>query len=120
MFNQCTIEGRLVADVRKSNTTNGTKAVTFSVANARSNKSTLFFNCVAYGTTAEFIAKYFKKGSPVIVSGPLEYYDTERDGKKYRNYQIIAVTCDFPVSNKDHAADNDHAADSAESTDNDW
>lgn len=119
MFNQCTIEGRLTADVRKSNTTNGTKAVTFSVANARSNKSTLFFNCVAYGTTAEFIAKHFKKGSPVIVSGPLEYYDTERDGKKYRNYQIIAVTCDFPVSNKDHVAADSAGAESTEDN-NDW
>ena len=119
MFNQCTIEGRLTADVRKTNTTNGTKAVTFSVANARGNKTTMFFNVVAYGSTAEFIAKYFKKGSPVIVSGPLEYYDSERDGKKYRNYQIIAVSCDFPVSNKDHAAA-DSTADSAESTNNDW
>lgn len=117
MFNQCTIEGRLTADVNKANTTNGTKAVRFAVANTRNNKSTMFFNVVAYGTTAEFIAKHFEKGSPIIVSGPLEYYDTERDGKKYRNYQIIAISCDFPVSNKEHTA-----ADSAEGAEdnNDW
>lgn len=110
MFNQCTIEGRLTADVNKANTTNGTKAVRFAVANTRSNKNTMFFNVVAYGTTAEFIAKHFEKGSSIIVSGPLEYYDTERDGKKYRNYQIIAISCDFPVSNKDHPADNAESA----------
>lgn len=106
MFNQCTIEGRLTADVKKSKTTNGTKAVRFAVANQRSKDSTMFFNVVAYGGTAEFVEKYFSKGSPIIVSGPLEYYDTEKDGKKYRNYQIVAVSVDFTVSNKPESADN--------------
>ena len=107
MFNQCTIEGRLTADVKKSKTTNGTKAVRFAVANQRSKDSTMFFNVVAYGGTAEFVEKYFSKGSPIIVSGPLEYYDTEKDGKKYRNYQIVAISVDFTVSNKpESAADN--------------
>lgn len=100
MFNQCIIEGRLTADVKKSKTTNGTKAVRFAVANQRSKDSTMFFNVVAYGNTAEFVEKYFSKGTPIIVSGPLEYYDTEKDGKKYRNYQIVAVSVDFTVSNK--------------------
>lgn len=106
MFNQCTIEGRLTADVKKSKTTNGTKAVRFAVANQRSKDSTMFFNVVAYGGTAEFVEKYFSKGSPIIVSGPLEYYDTEKDGKKYRNYQIVAISVDFTVSNKPESADN--------------
>ena len=111
MFNQCIIEGRLTADVKKSKTTNGTKCVRFSVANQRSKDATMFFNVVAYGTTAEFVEKYFSKGTPIIVAGPLEYYDTERDGKKYRNYQIVAISADFTVSNKPDAEPKDAPAD---------
>ena len=111
MFIQCTIEGRLTADVKKSKTTNGTKCVRFSVANQRSKDSTMFFNVVAYGTTAEFVEKYFSKGTPIIVSGPLEYYDTEKDGKKYRNYQIVAVSVDFTVSNKPEQENKENTSD---------
>ena len=107
MFNQCTIEGRLTADPQKANTTNGTKAVRFAIANQRSKESTMFFNVVAYGNTAEFVSKYFSKGSPIIVSGPLEYEDTGNNGKKYRNCQIVVISLDFTVSNKpESAADN--------------
>lgn len=42
-----------------------------------------FINCVAFGRTAEFINKWFHKGSPVIISGRLTTGSyTNKDGVK--------------------------------------
>lgn len=51
-----------------------TKIVTFDLAVSRSfgDRETDFFNCVAFGKTAETIATYVKKGDLILVEGRLE------------------------------------------------
>ena len=54
-----------------------------------------FFQYVAYGKTADFIGKYFKKGSKMLITGELINNNFEKDGvKQYRN-QIVINNVEF-------------------------
>lgn len=98
MTNTITISGRLANDPKKVNTQTGKHCARFTVANQKDKDTTYFFDCVVYGPGADFLVQWFKKGAGIDVTGRLEYYDKEKDGKKYRNYQILALSIDFPVS----------------------
>ena len=67
------------------------KLVNFSIAsNDRSKKGTTsFFNCVAFGKTAEFIAKLGKKGVEAFVLGEPRNSVNKKDGKSYPNFEVI-------------------------------
>lgn len=115
MFNLISMTGRLTADPKKGTTATNRHYCTFSVANQKTKEKALFFNCIAFEKTAEFIAQYFKKGDVITFYGSLDYYDTEKDSKKYRNYQIIVNGADFPaVSRSQNAKDPAEAATDAE------
>ena len=47
-----------------------------------------FIGCVAFGNTAEFIAKYFKKGSLILVEGSIQTGSYEKDGKKVYTTEV--------------------------------
>lgn len=116
MFNLISMTGRLTADPKKGTTSTNRHYCTFAVANQKTKEKTLFFNCCAYEKTAEFIAQYFKKGDVITFYGSLDYYDNEKDGKKYRNYQIIVNGADFPAVNKQK----DPAENTADADKNEW
>ena len=89
MLNHITIMGRLTRDPESRATGAGTTVANFSVAVERDfsgqdgEKKTDFINCVAWRKTAEFVTKYFTKGSMIAVSGRLEMRDwTDKDGNK--------------------------------------
>lgn len=75
-----------------------------------------FFNCVAFGKTAEHLEKYWRKGMKMLLEGRLQNDDyTNRDGQKVRNVQIVVDQVEFvekkeggPVS--DQKAQEDFAA----------
>lgn len=76
-INKTILGGRLTADVELKQTQNGTSVCSFSLAvNRRFSKEgeqqTDFINCQAWRQTAEFIAKYFKKGSSICVVGSIQ------------------------------------------------
>lgn len=54
-----------------------------------------FFRYVAFGKTAEFIGKYFKKGSKMLVTGELNNNNYEKDGVKHYQDQIVIDTVEF-------------------------
>lgn len=55
---------------------------TFSIADgSRGKDKTDFFNCKAYGTTGEFIEKFFRKGGWISVAGIIETWESA-EGKK--------------------------------------
>lgn len=63
-----------------------------------------FFNVVAYGKTAEFTNKYFKKGQQVVVIGRLQNRNwTDEQGQKHYITEIIAEEVYFADSKKDNA-----------------
>lgn len=79
MLNHITVMGRLTKDPELRHTTNQTPVATFTVAVDRDytgrdggEKQTDFVPCVAWRNTAEFVSKYFHKGSMAVVSGRLQ------------------------------------------------
>ena len=55
-----------------------------------------YFNCTAFGKQAEFIEKYFRKGSRMLVSGRIQNDNyTNKNGEKVYSVQIIAEEIEF-------------------------
>ena len=91
-YNKIILAGRLIADVEMRNSQNNTAVSTFSMAVSRytgKEKTSDFFNCVAFGKMAEFISKYFHKGSSILVDGELQLNSyTDKDGEKRHLYKV--------------------------------
>lgn len=87
-FNKVILGGRLTADVELKGTPSGVSVCSFSLAVNRkyskdSEAQTDFINCVAWRNTAEFISKYFKKGSSLCVVGSIQTRNwTDNNGQK--------------------------------------
>lgn len=76
-LNKVILAGRLTAKPELKATPNGVSVTSFSVATDRRTakdtpKKTDFISCVAWRTTAEFITKYFDKGSAVCLVGSIQ------------------------------------------------
>lgn len=86
-FNKIFLGGRLTADPELKTLQTGTVICNFTIAVTRQfskgeNKDTDFFNCIAFGKTAELIQKYFVKGSSIFVTGSVQNRSYEKDGQK--------------------------------------
>lgn len=58
-----------------------------------------FPNCVAFGKTAEFVNKYFKKGMKIALEGRLQTgHYTDKDGKEVYTTDVIAEAVEFAES----------------------
>lgn len=58
-----------------------------------------FFNCTAFGKQAEFIEKYLRKGSKVLVSGRVQNDNyTNKDGQKVYSVNIMIEEIEFAES----------------------
>lgn len=108
MLNHITIMGRLTGDPELRSTQSGVSVATFTVAVDRDyqsggkEKQTDFISCVAWRGTAEFISKYFRKGSMIVVSGRLESRKwQDRDGNNRISWEVIADSVYFGESRKD-------------------
>ena len=104
--------GRLTADPEVRH--NGDKVIAkFSIAVNRRFKregepDADFFNCVAFGKTAEFMEKYFHKGMKAVINGELKNNHYEKDGVKHYSDQIVVNTIEFAESKQSTPpADND-------------
>lgn len=103
MLNEVTIMGRLTKDTELRYTQSGKAVSSFSIACDRDigDKQADFINCTAWGKTAEFISKYFKKGSMIIVSGRLQQRSWEdRDGNKRTAHEVNVGTVHFGEAKK--------------------
>jgi single-strand DNA-binding protein len=55
-----------------------------------------FFQYTAFGKTAEFISKYFKKGDPMLIEGEINNNNyTKEDGTKVYGTQIVVNNVEF-------------------------
>ena len=76
-FNKVILGGRLTADVELKQTPSGVSVAQFSLAvnrkySAEGQQQTDFINCTAWRQTAEFISKYFHKGSSLCIVGNIQ------------------------------------------------
>lgn len=108
MLNHIVIMGRLTRDPELRRTGSGVAVASFTVAVDRdfsgkdgAEKETDFLDCVAWRQTGEFVSKYFRKGSMIVVSGRLQVRSwTDKDGNKRRTAEIVADNCYFGDSKK--------------------
>lgn len=96
-LNHIIIMGRLTKDPEIRYTQSQTPVASFTLACDRdyqqsgSERQTDFVSCIAWRQTAEFVSKYFTKGSMTIVSGRLQIRDwTDREGNKRKSAEIVA------------------------------
>jgi single-strand DNA-binding protein len=100
-LNKSIIGGRLTADVELKQTPNGVPVCSFSIAVNRrhskdSEQQTDFINCVAWRNTAEFICKYFRKGSSLCVTGSLQTRSwTDNNGQKRYATEVVVDEVHF-------------------------
>lgn len=111
MLNIAVIMGRLTADPELRTTPNGASVTSFTVAVDRSyqkpgtERVTDFINCVAWRQTAEFITKYFNKGSMIAISGSIQQRSyTDKDGNKRNAFEIVADKASFCGGKKESSS----------------
>ena len=111
MFNLVVLTGRLTADPELRYTPSNIPVTTFSIAVSRRYKAgeqaeADFINIVAWRPTAEFVTKYFQKGSMIGIEGSIQtrrYVDKET-GKNRTAFEVIANNVQFVESKRDSAA----------------
>ena len=114
MLNHITLMGRLTRDPELRYTQSNTPVASFRIAVDRDyqprdggERQTDFIDCVAWRSTAEFVSKYFHKGSMAVVSGRLQMRDwTDRDGNKRTSAEVVVDNVYFGDSKKSREDDN--------------
>lgn len=106
-FNKVILGGRLTADPELKQTTSGISVCSFSLAvNRKVGKDqepkTDFFNCTAWRGTAEFLSRYFRKGSSLCIVGHIENSEwTDKDGNKRYKTEVVVDEALFVDSKND-------------------
>lgn len=108
MLNKAIIMGHLTRDPEIRQTQSGLSVCSFSVAVDRDivNKSTNqretdFINVTAWRSTADFVGKYFTKGSLIVVEGRIQVRNyTDKDNNKRTATEIVANSVYFGGSKK--------------------
>ena len=106
MLNHITLMGRLTRDPELRYTQSNTPVASFSLAverdfGSREDRQTDFIDCVAWRSTAEFVSKYFQKGSMAVVSGRLQIRDwTDRDNNRRRSAEVVVDNIYFGESKR--------------------
>lgn len=102
MINSVVIMGRLTFDPELRTTPTGVSVVRFQVACDRSyqksgeERKADFIDVTAWRQTAEFISRYFRKGSMIAVEGSIQTDSyTDKDGNKRKTVQVVANNVSF-------------------------
>lgn len=116
-MNKALLAGRLTRDpeMKYSTGTNATAITRFSIAvsrkfkNAEGNYESDFINCVAFGKTAEFISKYFSKGSMIGICGRIQTGNyINNDGVKVYTTDVVVEEAEFLESKKSQNNDDSY------------
>lgn len=122
MLNVVAIMGRLVADPELRTTQQGTNVCTFRIACERSytpkgqQRQADFVDIVAWSKTAEFICKFFQKGSMIAIDGSIQTRHYQgKDGRNRTAVEVVANNISFAGAK---AADKPAAASYEQQTQN--
>lgn len=108
MLNHIDIMGRMTRDPELRRTDSGIAVTSFTLAVERDfspkdggERETDFIDVVCWRSTAEFVQKYFGKGSMAIASGRLQIRAwTDKDGNKRRSAEVLADNVYFGEAKK--------------------
>lgn len=115
-MNNFTGVGRLVRDPELKTAQSGTVVARFTIAidrrfkNAVGERETDFPSCVAFGKTAEFVARYFTKGRRIGVIGSVQTgkYDN-KEGRTVYTTDIVVNEAYFVDSASESGGGNNNA-----------
>lgn len=110
-MNKIILMGRLTRDPEANYSKSGKAFTKIAVAVERPHtvngeKKTDFFDCTAFGKTAEVIGNYFTKGQQILLDGSVQFNEyTDKNGVKKRSTNVIIERIEF-VAAKKKAAEN--------------
>lgn len=105
VYNLVSLSGRLTADPELKTTQSGISNCRICIAVNRpyqkdKEQEADFINVVAWRQTAEFICKYFQKGSPITVIGSMRNNNyTDSNGVKHYAMDVQADNVGFAIKN---------------------
>ena len=97
-LNKVILGGRLTADPELKTTQSGISVVSFTIAVSRryskdsgQQSESDFFNVTAWRQTAEFVSRYFRKGSSICIVGTIQNRNwTDNNGVKHYATEVVA------------------------------
>ena len=115
-MNKAILVGNLTRDPETRTTPSGVSCTTFTVAcqrrfaNQQGVREADFINCVAWRQTADFVARYFTKGSRIGVEGTIQTrsYDAQDGSKRYVT-EVVVDNVEFVGSRNEGGARRDEA-----------
>lgn len=112
-INITALTGRLTSNPELKTTPNGISVTSFCLAVDRKyqpsgeEKKTDFIDCVAWRGTAEFIAKYFSKGSLIGIEGEIQTRNfTDKNGNNRKATEVIVNNASFCGSKSENNSGN--------------
>lgn len=121
-MNKIVLVGRMVRDNKVSGENEhkvlrNTVAVQRQYKNKEGNYDTDFVPISAFGKTADFIEKFFKKGDVIAITGRFTSGEYEKDGNKIYTQDITVESVEFvPGTKKDESNANTNTSEKAEPT----
>ena len=124
-MNRVILMGRLTRDpeIRYSQGEKSTAVARFSLAVDRKFKqegqpTAVFINCLSFGKRAEFLEKYCKKRTKLVVEGSWQTGSyTNKDGQKVYTNECLIENCEFAESKNASSENNQNPAPSNASSD---
>lgn len=102
MINRVILMGRLVADPELKTTATGISVTSFRIAVERSyvksgeERKADFFDVVCWRNSAEFVCRYFRKGSMIAIDGQLQSRTYQaKDGTNRYVTEVVASSVSF-------------------------
>lgn len=116
MLNKVILMGRLTAAPELKQTPNGVSVTSFSIAVERNfadksgNRQADFINIVAWRQTAEFITRFFNKGSMIAIEGSIQTRNYEdKNGNKRVAFEVVADKVYFTGSKNESGTRSDYS-----------
>ncbi len=101
-LNKVILGGRIATDPELKQTPSGVSVISFSLAVNRAYSSkdgerqADFINIVAWRQTAEFISRFFRKGSSICILGSIQTRSwTDQNGNKRYATEVVADEANF-------------------------
>lgn len=101
-INNVTLMGRITYSPELKSTPNGLSVIRFQIAVDRSyqakgqERQADFIDCVAWRQTAEFISRYFHKGSMIAIEGTIQTSNyTDKNGNNRKQIEVLANNVSF-------------------------
>ena len=120
MINMVALMGRLTYEPELRKTPSDVSVLRFQVACDRSyqragaERQADFIDCVAWRQTAEFISRYFHKGSMIAVEGTIQTSNyTDKNGNNRKQIEVLANNVSFCGSKSESGGSMDIEPESA-------